>query len=268
MYLMVLPGMISRVLYPDEVGCVIPERCKEICGTEVGCTNIAYPKLVIELLPSGLRGLMLAVMLAALMSSLASIFNSSSTIFTMDVWRRLRPHARDRELMLVGRIWVLFIVAVSISWIPVVQAAQSGQLFDYIQSVTSFLAPPIAAVFCLGMFAKRVNEPGAFWGLMFGLALGLSRLIAGFIYGSRSCVQQSSTASTCPALVCRLHYLYFALILFVATGLVAMVVSLLTEPIADKHLHRLVYSLRRSKEPRVDLDMEEEVEEVEEVVVK
>uniref|UniRef100_A0A8C8VGE3 Sodium/glucose cotransporter 2 n=1 Tax=Pelusios castaneus TaxID=367368 RepID=A0A8C8VGE3_9SAUR len=159
MFLMVMPGMISRILYKDEVACVVPEDCKRICGTEVGCSNIAYPKLVVELMPTGLRGLMLAVMLAALMSSLASIFNSSSTLFTMDIYNRLRPQARSKELLIVGRLWILCIVAISIAWIPVVQAAQSGQLFDYIQSIASYLAPPIAAVFFLAVFVKRVNEP-------------------------------------------------------------------------------------------------------------
>ncbi|XP_059587415.1 sodium/glucose cotransporter 2 isoform X2 [Alligator mississippiensis] len=103
MFLMVLPGMISRVLYPDEVACAVPEACMAACGNPIGCSNIAYPKLVVSLLPAGLRGLMLAAMLAALMSSLASIFNSSSTLFTMDVYRRLRPCAGPRELLLVGR---------------------------------------------------------------------------------------------------------------------------------------------------------------------
>ncbi|XP_004773857.1 sodium/glucose cotransporter 2 isoform X3 [Mustela nigripes] len=158
MFLMVMPGMISRILYPDEVACVVPEVCKRVCGTEVGCSNIAYPRLVVKLMPNGLRGLMLAVMLAALMSSLASIFNSSSTLFTMDIYTRLRPRAGDRELLLVGRLWVVFIVAVSVAWLPVVQAAQGGQLFDYIQAVSSYLAPPVSAVFVLALFVPRVNE--------------------------------------------------------------------------------------------------------------
>ncbi|XP_037670060.1 sodium/glucose cotransporter 2 isoform X3 [Choloepus didactylus] len=158
MFLMVMPGMISRILYPDEVACVVPEVCKRVCGTEVGCSNIAYPRLVVKLMPNGLRGLMLAVMLAALMSSLASIFNSSSTLFTMDIYTRLRPRAGDRELLIVGRLWVVFIVAVSVAWLPVVQAAQGGQLFDYIQAVSSYLAPPVSAVFVLALFVPRVNE--------------------------------------------------------------------------------------------------------------
>uniref|UniRef100_A0A4X1T560 Sodium/glucose cotransporter 2 n=1 Tax=Sus scrofa TaxID=9823 RepID=A0A4X1T560_PIG len=253
MFLMVMPGMISRILYPDEVACVVPEVCKRVCGTEVGCSNIAYPRLVVKLMPNGLRGLMLAVMLAALMSSLASIFNSSSTLFTMDIYTRLRPRAGDRELLLVGRLWVVFIVAVSMAWIPVVQAAQGGQLFDYIQSVSSYLAPPVSAVFVLALFVPRVNEKGAFWGLMGGLLMGLARLVPEFSFGSGSCVRPSS----CPALLCRVHYLYFAIVLFVCSGLLTLVVSLCTPPIPRKHLHRLVFSLRHSKEEREDLDADE-----------
>uniref|UniRef100_I3KIL9 Sodium/glucose cotransporter 2 n=1 Tax=Oreochromis niloticus TaxID=8128 RepID=I3KIL9_ORENI len=255
MFLMVFPGMISRILYPDEVGCVVPELCKNICGTEVGCSNIAYPKLVISIMPDGLRGLMLAVMLAALMSSLASIFNSSSTLFTMDIWTRIRPQATERELIVVGRyIWVLCIVAVSICWIPVVQAAQSGQLFDYIQSVSSYLAPPIAAVFLLAVFVKRVNETGAFWGLIGGLLMGLCRMLLEFWFGTGSCIFPSS----CPYLVCGIHYLHFAIILFFCTSALVLLVSCCSEPIDDQHLHRLVFSLRHSKEERKDLDWEQE----------
>ncbi|XP_066239446.1 sodium/glucose cotransporter 2 isoform X2 [Saccopteryx leptura] len=256
MFLMVMPGMISRILYPDEVACVVPEVCKRVCGTEVGCSNIAYPRLVVKLMPNGLRGLMLAVMLAALMSSLASIFNSSSTLFTMDIYTRLRPRAGDSELLLVGRLWVVFIVAVSVAWLPVVQAAQGGQLFDYIQAVSSYLAPPVSAVFVLALFVPRVNEKGAFWGLIGGLLMGLARLIPEFSFGSGSCVHPSA----CPALLCGVHYLYFAIVLFVCSGLLTLVVSLCTAPIPRKHLHRLVFSLRHSKEEREDLDAGDERE--------
>ncbi|KAM4025103.1 sodium/glucose cotransporter 2 isoform 2-T2 [Anomaloglossus baeobatrachus] len=246
MFLMVMPGMISRVLYPDEVACIVPSECQRICGAEIGCTNIAYPKLVVELMPRGLRGLMLAVMLAALMSSLASIFNSSGTLFTMDVWRKIRPQAAEKELLLVGRVWTVCLVAFSIAWIPVVQAAQGGQLFDYIQSVASFLAPPIAAVFFLALFVKRVNEPGAFWGLIGGLILGLCRMVPEFMFGTGSC----SAPSSCPALICGVHYLYFAIILFFCTALIICAVSYCTAPIPESQLRRLVFSLRHSPEPQ------------------
>uniref|UniRef100_A0A8D2ZDD8 Sodium/glucose cotransporter 2 n=1 Tax=Scophthalmus maximus TaxID=52904 RepID=A0A8D2ZDD8_SCOMX len=253
MFLMVFPGMISRKNVSLQCVCV-RVLCKMVCGTEVGCSNIAYPKLVVSVMPNGLRGLMLAVMLAALMSSLASIFNSSSTLFTMDIWTRIRPQAAERELIIVGRVWVLCIVAVSICWIPVVQAAQSGQLFDYIQSVSSYLAPPIASVFLLAVFVKRVNETGAFWGLIGGLVMGLCRMLPEFWFGTGSCIFPSD----CPFVVCGIHYLHFAIILFFCTSALVLLVSYCTEPIEDQHLHRLVFSLRHSKEERKDLDWEQE----------
>ena len=126
-------------------------------------------------MPTGLRGLMLAVMLAALMSSLTSIFNSSSTIFTMDVYTRFRKNAGETELLIAGRAFVLFLVFVSIIWIPIINASSGSQLFVYIQSITSYLAPPICAVYLLAMFWPRCNEPGAFWGLMAGLVVGMIR---------------------------------------------------------------------------------------------
>ncbi|XP_048354446.1 sodium/glucose cotransporter 4 isoform X4 [Sphaerodactylus townsendi] len=159
MFFIVMPGMISRALFPDHVGCVVPEACEKVCGAKVGCSNIAYPKLVLELMPVGLRGLMIAVMMAALMSSLTSIFNSSSTLFAIDIWQRLRKKTTEQELMIVGRVFVLILIVISILWIPIIQTANSGQLFDYIQSITSFLAPPITALFILAIFCKRINEP-------------------------------------------------------------------------------------------------------------
>ena len=103
MILIVIPGMISRILFPDEVACSDPELCKRICGKEKGCSDIAYPKLVLTLMPTALKGLMMSVMLSDLVSSLTSIFNSASTIFTMDIWRRIRKNAPEFELMIVGR---------------------------------------------------------------------------------------------------------------------------------------------------------------------
>uniref|UniRef100_A0A2K5DD53 Sodium/glucose cotransporter 1 n=1 Tax=Aotus nancymaae TaxID=37293 RepID=A0A2K5DD53_AOTNA len=254
MFIMVMPGMISRILYTDKIACVVPSECEKYCGTKVGCTNIAYPTLVVELMPNGLRGLMLSVMLASLMSSLTSIFNSASTLFTMDIYTKVRKGASEKELMIAGRLFILVLIGISIAWVPIVQSAQSGQLFDYIQSITSYLGPPIAAVFLLGIFWKRVNEPGAFWALILGFLIGVSRMITEFAYGTGSCMEPSN----CPTIICGVHYLYFAIILFVISVISIVVVSLLTKPIPDVHLYRLCWSLRNSKEERIDLDAEEE----------
>ncbi|KAF4011561.1 hypothetical protein G4228_002854 [Cervus hanglu yarkandensis] len=254
MFLMVMPGMISRILFTEKVACTVPSECEKYCGTKVGCTNIAYPTLVVELMPNGLRGLMLSVMLASLMSSLTSIFNSASTLFTMDIYTKIRKKASEKELMIAGRLFMLVLIGVSIAWVPIVQSAQGGQLFDYIQSITSYLGPPIAAVFLLAIFCKRVNEPGAFWGLIIGFLIGVSRMITEFAYGTGSCMEPSN----CPTIICGVHYLYFAIILFVITIIVILAVSLFTKPIADVHLYRLCWSLRNSKEERIDLDAEDE----------
>nr|XP_008114551.1 PREDICTED: sodium/glucose cotransporter 4 isoform X1 [Anolis carolinensis] len=250
MFFIVMPGMISRALFPDEVGCVDPEICEDICGAKVGCSNIAYPKLVMELMPVGLRGLMIAVMMAALMSSLTSIFNSSSTLFAIDIWQRLRKKATEQELMIVGRVFVLILVAISILWIPIIQTANSGQLFDYIQSITSYLAPPITALFILAIFCKRINEPGAFWGLVFGLVVGIVRMVMEFIYMTPSCGEEDQR----PAVMKNVHYLYFAIILCVLTAAVIIFVSLCTPPIPEKNLDRLTWWTRHSKTPQHDVE--------------
>uniref|UniRef100_A0AC11CN55 Solute carrier family 5 member 4 n=1 Tax=Ovis aries TaxID=9940 RepID=A0AC11CN55_SHEEP len=243
MFLMVMPGMISRILFTEKVACVVPSECVKHCGVKVGCSNYAYPMLVMELMPNGLRGLMLSVMLASLMSSLTSIFNSASALFTIDLYTKIRKRASEKELLIVGRLFIILLIAISIVWVPLVQVAQNGQLFHYIESISSYLGPPIAAVFLLAIFCKRVNEQGAFWGLIVGFVIGLIRMVAEFVYGTGSC---------------GVHYLYFALILFFVSILIILGISLLTKPIPDVHLYRLCWALRNSTEERTDLDIEEE----------
>ncbi|KAM5130385.1 sodium/myo-inositol cotransporter 2 isoform 3-T3 [Callospermophilus lateralis] len=245
LFIMVFPGMVSRILFPDQVACAHPEICQKVCSNPSGCSDIAYPKLVLELLPTGLRGLMMAVMVAALMSSLTSIFNSASTIFTMDLWNHIRPRASEKELMIVGRVFVVLLVLVSILWIPAVQASQGGQLFIYIQSISSYLQPPVAVVFILGCFWRRANEKGAFSGLILGLLLGLIRLVLDFIYVQPLCDQPDER----PAVVRDVHYLYFSMILSTATLITVCTVSWLTEPPSKEMVSRLTWFTRH--DPRV-----------------
>ncbi|XP_039541758.1 sodium/myo-inositol cotransporter 2 isoform X2 [Pimephales promelas] len=276
-FMMVIPGMISRILYPgellkqtpkfkaskcivcsieihmnvcvcvcvcvrtvDEVGCGDPDVCKQVCGNPVGCSDIAYAKLVMELLPAGLRGLMMAVMLAALMSSLTSIFNSSSTIFTMDLWRNIRRTASEWELMIVGRVFVLVLVVVSVLWIPLVQASQGGQLFIYIQSISMYLQPPITVIFLAGCFWKRTNEKGAFWGLIVGMLVGVIRMILDFVYPTPLCYE----SDTRPDIIKYVHFLYFSIILSLLTLIVVVCVSLATEKPKPEQISRLTWYTR------------------------
>ncbi|XP_027668217.2 sodium/myo-inositol cotransporter 2 isoform X2 [Falco rusticolus] len=249
LFMMVMPGMISRILFPDLVACADAEICRKICGNPSGCSDIAYPKLVIELLPVGLRGLMMSVMIAALMSSLTSIFNSASTIFTMDLWKHFRPRCSEWELMIVGRVFVLLLTVVSILWIPLVQAGQGGQLFIYIQSISSYLQPPVAMVFILGCFWKRANEKGAFWGLVIGLLLGVIRLVLDFIYPEPQCGETDRR----PGVVKYMHYLYFSMVLAAISTFTVLVVSMLTEPPSEEMISRLTWFTRGDLPVKQDL---------------
>nr|XP_027237505.1 sodium/glucose cotransporter 4-like isoform X2 [Penaeus vannamei] len=271
LWLLVFPGMAARILYPERVACADPEECIKICGSPGGCSNIAYPELVLNLLPTGLAGLMLAVMMAALMTSLTSIFNSASTIFTIDIWLlfrkkfkigRLASKPSDTELLFVGRVFVLVLVAISVIWIPVIQNSGNSQLFHYIQSISSFLAPPICAVYILAIFWPRTNEAGAFWGLMTGLLIGMIRFIVQFSYLVPTC--GDSTPDPRPYLVKLLvgnvHYLHFGCILWLLTGVVTVGVSFMTEPIPAECLYRLTFWSRRDPRVRQTIKGEEEDE--------
>ncbi|CAB4057551.1 SLC5A9 [Lepeophtheirus salmonis] len=211
LWFIILPGMASRVLFKDVIACSTPSKCKELCNSELGCSNQAFILLVTHLLPEGIRGLMIAVMLAALMSSLTSIFNSASTIFTMDIYRYIRNKSSENELVIVGRIFVFILVIISILWIPVIQSANDSQLFIYIQSITSFLSPPICAVYLLALFWTPTNEPGAFWGLLIGLAIGLIRFGLEFGYSEPACgdVNSPRPPSWWYLLIKDLHFLNF-----------------------------------------------------------
>lgn len=135
----------------------------------------AFPVLMSNLLPSGLRGLVAAGLLAALMSSLASVFNSCSTLFTVDVYKKLRPDTPEKKLVRTGQIATVFVVIIGIIWIPIM-ANISGVLYEYLQSVQSYIAPPITAVFLLGIFYKRINATGAFATLIMGILVAFFRI--------------------------------------------------------------------------------------------
>lgn len=143
----------------------------------------AFPVLMSNLLPSGLRGLVAAGLLAALMSSLASVFNSCSTLFTVDVYKKLRPNTPEKKLVRTGQIATVFVVIIGIIWIPIM-ANISGVLYEYLQSVQSYIAPPITAVFLLGIFYKRINSTGAFYTLVMGIVVAFIRISLELVKGS------------------------------------------------------------------------------------
>ncbi|KAK8741292.1 hypothetical protein OTU49_002601, partial [Cherax quadricarinatus] len=248
LFIIILPGMISRVLFPNEVGCIVPEECYKFCGSKISCTNSAYPKLVLEYLPSGMRGVMLSVMLSALMSDLTSIFNSSSTLFTMDIWPICRPKATGREKLLVGRIFIIILAVVSILWIPIIERNQGGQLYVYIQAIAAYLAPPVAVIYCLAITWKRFNESGAFWGLVIGFVIGTVRMVLDFYFGEPTCYEDDYR----PVIIQNFHFMYFATLLIWVTAIVAVVVSIITEPPESWRLIRTTFFTRYDRTERHD----------------
>nr|KAG5706621.1 hypothetical protein BaRGS_005691 [Batillaria attramentaria] len=214
-FMFIVPGLAARILYPDEVACVDPAVCQCICDNPNGCSNIAYALLVLRVLHPGLRGLMLAALFAAVMSSLTSVFNSASSIFTMDLWRRFRSHATQLELLVVGRLVVLVMVGLSVMWIPIMSAAQGDELWQYWQMLQSAVGPPWGMVFIFGIFWKRTTEP----------AVGISRLILTFIYPAPRCGEPDMRHA-----FLKIHFLYVAAMQIAVCGVLMIVISLLTSP--------------------------------------
>ena len=125
-FIMILPGMMSRVLYRDEIACSDAQECLRVCNNELGCAGEAFPRLVMNMLPVGARGFIFAVIISAVTSSLTSIFNSCSVLFTMDIWYIFRKRqSNDRELIVVSRFFIVFLVVVSILWVIIIEKSQS-----------------------------------------------------------------------------------------------------------------------------------------------
>lgn len=155
------------------------------------------------------------------------MFNSASALFSCDIWPLFRKHSTSKEQETAGRVFVICLVLASIMWIPVIQEMQGGQLFIYIQAVAAMFAPPIAGVYICAVLWKRTNEPGAFWSLMIGFILGLTRMTMSFMYKEPSCGQHVDER---PWILKHVHYMYYAAFLFWATIGSCMLISYYTKP--------------------------------------
>jgi Na+/proline symporter len=260
LFMIIIPGMISRTLYPDTIACNQPSICESICNSKRSCTNVAYPTLILKILPNGFKGVMLAVMLAALISGLTSIFNSASTIFTVDIYPNIFSYRRkkitNRELMIVGRLFVLLMTAVGIAWIPIVIQMQGSELYIYMQQVIGFLAPPIACIYLLSVLWKRTNERGAFYGLMIGFVFGLLRMILEFSKQPPLCGEKDNRFW----LIRKVHFMYYAMFLFWVTFFTCVIVSLCTEPPTEEQLNRTTFWTRIQKSDMEDMRMKENID--------
>lgn len=194
----------------------------------------AFPVLMSNLLPSGLRGLVAAGLLAALMSSLASVFNSCSTLFTVDIYKKLRPNTPEKKLVRTGQMATVIVVIIGIIWIPIM-ANISGVLYEYLQKVQSYISPPITAVFLLGIFHKRINAHGAFVTLVTGFVVGAIRIIL-------ELVKDSLDPDGFLYALGDMNFLTFGAWFFLFCIILAIVVSLLTKSPSEEKVKNLTFS--------------------------
>lgn len=228
-----VPGLIGYALH---VKGVLHIQTETRDGVESIIGDQVFPTMVSQLLPSGLRGLVVGGLLAALMSSLSSLFNSSATLFTVDIYEKLDPNASEKRLVAVGRMATTVIVFLGLLWIPVMKGIAQGGLYAYLQSVQGYLAPPITAVFLLGLFTRRINGQGAVAGLAIGFALGMIKLTLEAMTGS------GVLGDSLLADIGGYNFLFASGWLFGITIIVVTIVSHLTEAQPASQLAGLTFS--------------------------
>jgi SSS family solute:Na+ symporter len=230
-----IPGMIGWALHQKGIITLPP---KFIDGVQVAAIDgdRVFPTLVTALLPPGIRGLIVACLLAALMSSLASLFNSSASLFTVDIYEKIRPGQSSQHLLQVGRVATAAVVGLGMIWIPVMKQVSGGGLYQYLQSVQGYLAPPITAVFLLGIFWPRLNSAGATWGLGGGFVLGMIKLVIQAVYGKGKTEQPAILAS-----IGDFNFLYATGVLFAISAVIMIVVSFMTPAPPIEKVRGLTY---------------------------
>ena len=240
-----VPGLIGYALHTKGIVTIPPKL--DAAGNVIAAINgdQVFPTMVSTLLPPGLRGLVVGGLMAALMSSLSSLFNSCSALFTVDIYEKIHPEASERHLVTVGRSVTVVIVLLGMAWIPVMPKIAGGGLYHYLQSVQGYLAPPITAVFLLGLFNKRINAHGAVWGLVVGFLLGMAKLTIQAIFGAGK-----NESSAILAAIGDFNFLYYSGVLLLISTAIIFIVSYLTAPPPAEKLDGLTYAMLDKKEIR------------------
>ena len=238
-FIFIIPGMICFALAKSGQNTAIQQVLFDAQGNLIrDNAQQAFPLLVTKVLPIGVRGLVVAGLLAALMSSLAGVFNASSTLFTMDFYSRIRPNASQGQLVWIGRVATGIMVVVGLLWIPVIQGGKG--LYDYLQGVQAYLAPPIFVVFFFGIFMKRLNRRGCIAALLTGFGMGLFRLAVdtpvklmdGFSYTEGSFLW----------IINNMFFQYYSLLIAVVCAIVMIGVSYATPAPAYEKISGLTYA--------------------------
>jgi SSS family solute:Na+ symporter len=239
-FIFIIPGMIALALartgqysglngMVDADGNVITEAAQA-----------AFPLLVMSVLPVGVRGIVVAGLLAALMSSLAGVFNASSTLFTMDLYQKFRPEATKHRLVWIGRVATTIMVLIGLLWIPVIQGARG--LYEYLQGVQGYLAPPIFTVFFLGVFNKRLNAKGCLAALIVGFLLGVFRLAVDTPVSLGLGGFSGYDPGSFLWIVNHIYFQYYSLFIFLVSVVTMVAVSYATEAPSYEAISGLTYA--------------------------
>jgi SSS family solute:Na+ symporter len=245
-YLFIIPGIICFALAKSGK---IPELAA-IIGPD-GHANAAaaqgsFPMMVQYLLPPGLRGIVVAGLLSALMGSLAGVFNACSTLFTVDLYEKWKPKATQAQLVRVGRLATGVMVVVALLWIPVIKNAQG--LYGYLQSVQSYLAPPIFVVFFLGVFYKRMTAKGALWAMIVGFLLGIFRMLVDTpVTLGLSGLQNGYTPGSFLWIVNNTYFQYFSVLITIVSAIVMVGVSYMTPAPAEGSIQNLTFATKTAE---------------------
>jgi SSS family solute:Na+ symporter len=221
-FMFLIPGMIAAAL-----------KAKGVAGFDFDSNDKAYGSLVANLLPVGVKGIIVVGFIAALMTSLAAHFNSSATLFTIDFYKNYRPNASESKLVWVGRMATIAVVVLGLVWIPIMKGLGSV-LYEYLQNVQSLIAPAIAAVFLLGVFNRKITPKAGEWGLLLGFFVGMFRLCLMIFKDS---IPEGSLFS----MLLEVNWLHFCLFLFFFTMAVMVVVSFFTPKAGEQQLQGITY---------------------------
>ena len=216
-FIFLIPGIIAFAL-----------SIKDPAVFSIEKADRAFPMLVKTLLPVGLKGLVAGGLMAALMSSLASVFNSCSTIFTIDIYKKLRPLESEKKLLNIGKIATTIIVILGIVWIPIMEKIGGGVMYQYLQNVQSYIAPPVTAVFLLGIIWKRVNAEAAITTLLAGLILLIVRLGSEIYY--QPMISSGQVIDNFMFAFATVNFSHMAILMFIFSALLCITVSFLTSP--------------------------------------
>jgi SSS family solute:Na+ symporter len=235
-YLFIIPGLICYALGQERQGSRTDAHDRPRRQVHSGAVQRGFPHDGPIPLASGLRGIVVAGLLSALMGSLAGVFNACSTLFTVDLYQKWKPQASQHQLVRMGRMATIVMVLIALAWIPVIKNAKG--LYTYLQSVQGYLAPPIFVVFFLGVFFKRMNGAGALWAMIVGFALGIFRMMvdtpvtlggAGYTEGSFLWI------------INNIYFQYFSVLITIVSAIVMVTVSYMTAAPDDLKIQSLTF---------------------------